>query len=409
MQCGPFFKSNSHVSPCLQRFKATWWLIVLSLVSLSSCQKVAQIKQRFQSSSEPHGQICSKSVNQCVPSQIETFRGLFKPTLPSQFTIEYYLEFGIGGSYFFPTEMDPESLYQELGRLNGIKKSQKSVQIAVGTERGFLTAVTDSLILADTDTLVRLYNVINVGLLKAARDIKSYRDLRFAQNIEIWKQHQVVFETDIDQDVLYAFWTKAQASPTLQILSQPPPFRMSFIHQKFGQGTLATRIPLDNDYVWNHERFLKLHQMAIQNKIFVYQIDFTKKNEVKDLIDLIDENTLDLQFVDLSNIHYYEKLSTELLEAMSMFKASRIILSQLYVDERGQKVSRFPGYWVFLYYVLSPYSDYKVLIRDYVEKVVGGKQILDNNLVTVLKDSNVIGKTSGTPCEVRSTNKKASF
>lgn len=384
-----------------ERLRGAFWVLSLLVSFLTNCKIFKPLGNKDFNISQTMGNVCPKTTHECAPLN-DFLAELDRPQLPDAQEINNHI-IADQVSYYFATELDTESLNKTLGNIIKSKKSARGVQIAVGTERGLLTASGPYLILADSDKFVRLYNFINLALLNAASDIETYRQLRFARELSVWTKFKVNLGPNLDQISAFSFWNRSQLSRSFTsfgylnfnlMLSSPPLERIDFIKENFNLDSNTNRIPLDQDYVWNNDRFLKLKEKQQSGRIAIYAIDFTNIGEVDQLISILKKRSIETLSVDFSNIHIYVNWKDRLLPTIEKFKDSYVVLSHVVsgIHRLTRPSPKGPprGAPLFRYYIFSPGEDYQNGIANFVLKNLPTMRDLNSDIVTRMEGNKIL-------------------
>lgn len=196
----------------------------------------------------------------------------------------------ISTSYLPPNENHPE-WQQEI-----LKKAPPGLQIAVGTERGFMglgiNPQATGLVLIDRDPKVVKYNEINIAFLKLAETRREYQRLRFAENYSDWEKAGLKLDRSA-----WDFWqTYVIGDGRFKEFNNP---KSQFFE--------------DSNYLFSPDRFEKLSKLAKTGKIKTELLDLREPKELRGFVNRLKLRGEQLSVLDISNAWQKQYMKGEAL------------------------------------------------------------------------------------------------
>ena len=243
----------------------------------------------------------------------------------------FHFQFAQGGGIANSTFLAPNE--EDLSRSHNIyNEVDKGVGIFVGTERGFMTAGISSqiegLVLVDISSTTNVYNVLNVALIRASQGSREkYVDLRLHCDFKEWRDasfNEIIpeYKKLLSDPRLHSWWLTEVREKSFFINFHTPKQRVGI-----------RKNPIFNsNYLFNDEYFLRVYNLAAQNKIFVYNADLSHSDEVQKVLQDVSIQFPDkkVSFMDISNawqIGYLGPLGTgRLIILLKSFYKSDFVL-----------------------------------------------------------------------------------
>lgn len=174
-----------------------------------------------------------------------------------------------------------------------IKSAPRGVYVGVGTERCLMTAAMNPnfthVIMADYDVRIGIFNEINIALIKAAPDRKSYLELRLSENFN-----------DFQSALKKCGYSYSGEGPDLNLEKH-----FSFFHENLHWG-FASYHNGDGDYKYvsylhNNDAFARIKNLADEGKIFTRVYDISNKENILKLEQDLKKRKLCISMYDISN------------------------------------------------------------------------------------------------------------
>lgn len=218
-------------------------------------------------------------------------------------------------SYYAPNEENPAASIPLMA------KAAVGAQMAVGTERAFMGLALNPNatcgVFIDRDPGVRLYNQINILLLKLADgDRQQYLSLRFAGNLRVW--------SDSLKRIL-------RASPGIldpRDLKTLTYDNFQFWHQKIWDPHFDRfhDIPSQSgdpfwgaNYLFDDTLFKRLSSLATEGRIRAIQLNFRDTPRLEKLVAELRREGIQVSVLDLSNAWWPSYLGSEQAPARQVF------------------------------------------------------------------------------------------
>ncbi|MEC9283920.1 MAG: hypothetical protein VX642_14495 [Bdellovibrionota bacterium] len=186
-------------------------------------------------------------------------------------------------SYLVPNE---ESIEKALPIFS---QTKEGVYIGVGTERSFVGAAVSNathLLLADFDQDILIYNRMMIELFKFAKNKDEFYQIRtnFTQLADLFSHFH---DSPLSNESIYNFLKR---------------YRGTKLFSKRNWFYVEDSLKRPETSFWqNEDLYQKLHKMALENKIQVVDLDFSKENQRLKLVNAIKEKNLTISMLDLSN------------------------------------------------------------------------------------------------------------
>lgn len=214
--------------------------------------------------------------------------------------------------FVIPNEHDPasaRSLYERL--------EVGTTFMSVGSERAFFGGAlskADRLFIVDRDIDICLFAHVNRALLKVSNDRQDYVWLRLHASEKDWekrlKEKGILFEGKHEIEavkIIWKYWNnrvrnvKSDEEETIRILSSDivGGLEETYIFDNMHNGTAF----IGANYLFQDELFNHLRELAISNKINIYNEDITKLNENSKLIQDIKSQNIILGMIEISNVY----------------------------------------------------------------------------------------------------------
>ena len=239
-------------------------------------------------------------VNLIALSLISTtsFAGLFEADHIHERTVEMIKDFKKTGrriSFLDPNEKHP---VDALPVLAGIKSG---AYISVGSERCFMMGAMleniTSLICADNDPKIVVYNLINMTLLRFAKNREHYISLRLVDSLNSWRT-QVAGSSRLtpseqallSDEVIFDFWNKNVRENIM----------FSYFHTKYDPS--LPRTPFAGaHYLYDDKAFHRISWLARSFSISAQLIDFRDETDALRLMTHLSRRRIQISAIDLSN------------------------------------------------------------------------------------------------------------
>lgn len=185
-----------------------------------------------------------------------------------------------------------------------LKQAPRGVHIAVGTERGFISASLSPsathLLLTDSDLGIVKFNQINIALLKVSLSRQDYVKLRLSSAPSEWLQRARMTDSlsEREQKILglpafFDWWQQIHREKGLRAFED-------FLVPPGGK----KRYPLafqDANYLWDEAQFSKIQEMARTDRIQSIWLDWLDRAHVYQVLQAIQDARLEVSVLDLSN------------------------------------------------------------------------------------------------------------
>lgn len=212
--------------------------------------------------------------------------------------------------YVIPNEDFPgeaKALYEKL--------EAGTAFMSVGTERSFFGAAlskADRLLIVDMDIDICLFSHINRALLKVSEDREDYVWLRLEASTEDWakrfEEKGIAFEGMNEGEgasVLWKYWNnrvrnvKTEDKEIIKALKRSNSLDLLEVFDSMHNGTGFK----DANYLFDDELFSHLRELAVSDRIHVYQQSILDLGEESKLVQDLKELDITIGMIDLSNAY----------------------------------------------------------------------------------------------------------
>ncbi|MAF91510.1 MAG: hypothetical protein VX583_10340 [Bdellovibrionota bacterium] len=185
--------------------------------------------------------------------------------------------------------------------------SKEGIYIGVGTERSFVGASLSKathLLLADLDQDIITYNRMMIELLKYAESKEAFYHLRsnFNNMADLFSHYH---NSPLSDESIYNFLKRYRGHKL-------------FSNKNWFYMTDSLKRP-DTIFWQNDMLYQKLRNMALQGKIQVIDIDFSKENQRQKLVKAIAEKNMEISIIDLSNAWQLGYIGSKTYRALADF------------------------------------------------------------------------------------------
>jgi len=273
-------------------------------------------------------------------------------------------------AYTAPNELNPRIA------MPAFLAAPKGAFLTVGTERGFIGAanspnVTDLVLLDQSPQIVR-FNLINIELLKRAKNREDYLQLRLTASYYDWKGRGI----DSVKEGDFRWWKDV-------VNGQP-------LFEKFNNVTRITNegywsyIAFDEvNYLYSDKLFNRISKMAKEDKISVVLGDISDQNLITRIVTEFKKRGVKLSIFDVSNAWWFVnatayKLAQSLVQLKSVASPNSLFMTT------HRTVEEFPGGWGYKAYPFEKlegfYKTYLHLLRiKFYYNPLSYKEILKSN------------------------------
>jgi hypothetical protein len=213
-------------------------------------------------------------------------------------------------AFLFPNETSP------IDNISNLRKLPRGVYLTVGTERGFISAANalnvDRLILADVSQAVNLYNLINILLIHSSNNKEDYLELRLNSDYQNWKAKLETISDLTPKEVdffttkeVYNWWDKTIRTPLWDSFHKDPIHQTEMNHHFKGM-----------NYLFNDESYEKIRSLVLENRVEVYNIDWSNVDNMHELFDSFKTRNLIISSIDFSNAWYNSYIPKESVQSI---------------------------------------------------------------------------------------------
>ena len=270
----------------------------------------------------------------------------------------------------------PLSTESEIGKIRNLieRAPENGVYVAVGGERAFrgasMYSTIDHLIIFDISPTIKRFNLINSSLLKA-KDKELYKFLRWYSDFLEWKKVDVNLT---EQD--FNWWVENIRDPDKyttgdEWFNRIGDFRDNGYNTKKSLVSLMSIVETANvetaaekiinmsnkidykagNYLFDDKLYTRLHELAINNKITVIQMDLSDTKGQQLLINTIQKTNNKIGIIDLDNLYFYDYMgetnfrkALDLLINYGMSDSSVLILMKNYAVDEIVLLSFYVGF-----------------------------------------------------------------
>lgn len=202
----------------------------------------------------------------------------------------------IGDAWCSPNERSP------VHQLPFVAEAGSGIQVAVGTERGFMSlAINENLnglVLADYEIGNVFYNRVNIALLQVARDREHYLHLRLDATFEEWQKAlrdsgNIKIDPTYFNEESFRHW---QSSVRRDNYFAP-------FHRRYfrNQPIPPTNQFKEANYLFDDKLYNRLALLAKSGRIQSLQLDLTDERSVNQLVAAIRDSGERIAILDVSN------------------------------------------------------------------------------------------------------------